>query len=146
MIHHFAPGMRERGFGRIIQIASAAATQPEPDLGEYQAAKAAMVNLTSSLAKSLAHSGVTVNSVSPGMVLTPALAGWMRGIAGERGWGVDLAAIEARFTREIIPLCVPRVGRPEDIGRAVAFLASPFAGYVTGANFHIDGGQCRSVN
>jgi NAD(P)-dependent dehydrogenase (short-subunit alcohol dehydrogenase family) len=47
---------------------------------------------------------------------------------------------------KVIPLSVARIGRPEDIGRLIAFLASPLAAYVTGANFRIDGGQCRSVN
>ena len=73
LIHHFAPGMKERRWGRIIQIASAAATQPEPGIGEYQAAKAALVNLTAGLARSLAHTGITVNTVSPGTILTPAV-------------------------------------------------------------------------
>jgi 3-oxoacyl-[acyl-carrier protein] reductase len=146
MVRAFAPGMKERGWGRIVQIASAAATQTEPDLGEYQAAKAALVNVSSSLAKTFAHTGITVNTVSPGMVLTPAAHGWMTSVARERGWGEDSAEIERRFTREVIPLSVDRIGRPEDIGRLIAFLASPLAAYVTGANFRIDGGQCRSVN
>ena len=146
MVQRFVPGMKAQGFGRVIQIASVAATQPEVDIAEYQAAKAAMVNLTMSLARTLAHTGVTVNTVSPGGVMTPALEAWMRTLAGQRGWGDNLAEIEQRFTREMIPLCVPRVGRPEDIGRMVAFLASPLSGYVTGADFRVDGGQCRSVN
>lgn len=146
MVRVFASGMKERGWGRIIQIASAAATQTEPDLGEYQAAKAALVNVSSSLAKTLAHTGITVNTVSPGMVFTPAARGWMTSVANERGWGEDFAEIERRFTREVIPLSVARIGRPEDVGRLIAFLASPLAAYVTGANFRIDGGQCRSVN
>jgi 3-oxoacyl-[acyl-carrier protein] reductase len=146
MVRAFAPGMQERRWGRIIQIASAAATQTEPDLGEYQAAKAALVNVTSSLAKTFAHTGITVNTVSPGMVLTPAAHVWMTSVANERGWGEDFEEIERRFTREVIPLSVARIGRPEDIGRLIAFLASPLSAYVTGANFRIDGGQCRSVN
>jgi 3-oxoacyl-[acyl-carrier protein] reductase len=146
MIRAFLPAMQRRGWGRIIQIASAAATQTEPGLGEYQAAKAALINVTSSLAKSLAHSGITVNTVSPGMVMTPAAKGWMAAVAEQRQWGSDWEEIERRFTSEQIPLCVSRIGRPEDIGRMVAFLASPLAGYVSGANFRVDGGQCRSVN
>jgi 3-oxoacyl-[acyl-carrier protein] reductase len=146
MVRALAPGMKERGWGRIIQIASAAATQTEPDLGEYQAAKAALVNVSCSLAKTFAHTGITVNTVSPGMVLTPAAHGWMTSVASERGWGGHFEEIERRFTREVIPLSVARIGRPEDIGRLIAFLASPLAAYVTGANFRIDGGQCRSVN
>ncbi len=146
LIQQLAPGMRERGFGRIIQIASAAGTQTEPGIGEYQAAKAAMINLTTSLARSLAHTGVTVNTVSPGTILTPAVERWLAVLAAQSGWGTDPAGIERRFTREMIPLCADALGRPEDVGRVVALLASPLSGYICGANFRVDGGQCRSVN
>lgn len=146
MIQHFAPGMRERGWGRIIQIASASATQTEPAIGEYQAAKAALVNLTCSLARTLAHTGLTVNTVSPGFILTPAAEGWLASVAQQKHWGDDREVIERRFTRERIPLCVSRLGRPSDIGNIVAFLASPHAAYISGANFRVDGGQCRSIN
>jgi 3-oxoacyl-[acyl-carrier protein] reductase len=146
MIQHFAPGMRAKGWGRIIQIASASATQTEPGIGEYQAAKAALVNLSSSLARTLAHTGITVNTVSPGFVVTPASEAWLASVARQEGWGEDRATIERHFTRENIPLCVSRLGRPPDIGSMVAFLASPLADYISGANFRVDGGQCRSVN
>jgi NAD(P)-dependent dehydrogenase (short-subunit alcohol dehydrogenase family) len=146
MIQHFAPAMRDQGWGRIIQIASASATQTEPGIGEYQAAKAALVNLTTSLARTLAHTGVTVNTVSPGFVVTPASESWLASVAEQGSWGEDRTTIERRFTREMIPLCVSRLGRPADIGNMVAFLASPLADYISGANFRVDGGQCRSVN
>jgi 3-oxoacyl-[acyl-carrier protein] reductase len=146
MIKHFTPGMRAQGWGRIIQIASASATQTEPGIGEYQAAKAALVNLSSSLARTLAHTGITVNTVSPGFVVTPASEAWLTSVAQQERWGEDRATIETHFTRERIPLCVSRLGRPADIGNMVAFLASPLADYISGANFRVDGGQCRSVN
>jgi len=146
MIQHFVPGMRAQGWGRLIQIASASATQTEPGIGEYQAAKAALVNLSSSLARSLAHTGITVNTVSPGFVVTPASEAWLISVARQERWGEDRATIEQHFTREKIPLCVSRLGRPADIGNMVAFLASPLAEYISGANFRVDGGQCRSVN
>lgn len=145
LIHRFAPGMRERQWGRIIQIASAAATQPESGIGEYQAAKAAMVNLTAGLARSLAHTGITVNTVSPGTILTPAVEQWLGAVAEQRQWGSDWSVIEQRFTTELIPLCVDHIGRPEDIGRVVALLASPLSGYITGVNYRVDGGQIRSI-
>jgi 3-oxoacyl-[acyl-carrier protein] reductase len=146
MIKSLAPGMRVRGWGRIVQVASASATQTEPQIGEYQAAKAALVNLSTSLAKSFAHSGVTVNTVSPGFIITPASEAWLESVALQENWGADRAIVEQRFTREKIPLCVSRLGRPADIGYAIAYLASPIADYITGANLRIDGGQCRSIN
>lgn len=145
LIHHFAPGMKERKWGRIIQIASAAATQPEAGIGEYQAAKAAMVNLTAGLARSLAHSGITVNTVSPGTISTPAVQAWLAAVAEQMRWGNDWSDIERRFTTELIPLCADHIGRPEDIGRVVALLASPLSGYICGANYRVDGGQIRSI-
>jgi 3-oxoacyl-[acyl-carrier protein] reductase len=146
MIHRLVPGMRERRFGRVIQIASTSATQPEPTVGEYSAAKAAILNLTVSLSRALAHTGITVNTVSPGTILTAQLQSWLDAVAQQNGWGTDKAEIERRFTRELMPLAVDHIGRPEDIGRVVALLASPYSGYITGANYRVDGGQVRSLN
>jgi NAD(P)-dependent dehydrogenase (short-subunit alcohol dehydrogenase family) len=146
LIHRFAPGMKQRQWGRIIQIASASGTQPEAGIGEYQAAKAAMINLTVGLARSLAHTGITVNTISPGTILTPAVESWLGAVAQQMQWGEDWKAIEKRFTTELIPLCVDHIGRPEDIGRVAALLASPLSGYITGANYRVDGGQVRSIN
>jgi len=147
LIQHFVPGMKERKWGRIIQIASAAATQTEPDIAEYQAAKAAMVNVTSSLAKTLAHTGITVNTVSPGAILTPAVVKTFTDVARHMGWDPNnWEEIERRFVTELIPIAADHFGQPEDIGRMVALLASPLSSYMTGANYRIDGGQCRSIN
>ena len=147
LIQRFVPGMKARQWGRIIHIASAAATQPERDLAEYQAVKAAMVNMTASLAKTLAHTGITVNTVSPGAILTPAVVAAFTGMAEQMGWNsADWSEIERRFTTELIPIAADHFGQPEDIGRMVALLASPLSAYMTGANYRVDGGQCRSVN
>lgn len=146
LIQRFVPGMQERKWGRVINIASAAATQTEPDLAEYQAAKAAMVNMTTSLAKTLAHTGITVNTVSPGTILTPAVTQTFTAWGKALGWGDDWDEIERRFIYEKIPIAADHFGQPEDIGRMVALLASPLSGYMTGANHRVDGGQCRSVN
>jgi 3-oxoacyl-[acyl-carrier protein] reductase len=147
LVQRLAPGMKERGWGRIVNIASAAATQTEPDLADYQAAKAAMVNLTSSLARTLAHTGITVNTVSPGAITTPAVIATFTEIARQMGWNADdWGEIERRMTRELIPIAADHFGKPEDIGRMVALLASPLSGYMTGANYRVDGGQIRSIN
>jgi len=147
LIQRFVPGMKERKWGRVIQIASAAATQTEPDLAEYQAAKAAMVNITSSLAKTLAHTGVTVNTVSPGAILSPAVVKAFTEAAAKMGWPTeDWAEIEHRFITELIPISADHFGVPDDIGRMVTLLASPLSSYMTGANYRVDGGQCRSIN
>jgi NAD(P)-dependent dehydrogenase (short-subunit alcohol dehydrogenase family) len=147
LIQRLVPGMKERKWGRVINIASAAATQTEPNLAEYQAVKAALVNVTSSLAKTLAHTGITVNTVSPGAILTPAVVEAFTHTARQLGWNADdWYEIERRVTTEMIPISADHFGQPEDIGRVVTLLASPLSGYMTGANYRVDGGQCRSVN
>ena len=146
MIQRFLPGMKQRRFGRIIQIASASATQTEPDLGDYQSAKAAMVNLSTSLAKSVALAGVTVNTVSPGSVRTPALDTWLQSLMQQRGWTGNAADFERAHVLEMQPYSVGRLGTVEEIADATLFLASPRSGFITGANLRVDGGQCRSVN
>ncbi|HEY6868161.1 MAG TPA: SDR family oxidoreductase [Novosphingobium sp.] len=147
LIQALAPGMIERGWGRIINISSASATQTEPDLADYQPAKAAITNMTTGLAKSLAGSGVTVNTVTPGTIATEGVRSGFVEWAKQLGWtDREWPEIERRFTTEVIPQPIKHFGRPEDIARMVAFIASPQAGYMTGANYRVDGGQCRSVN
>lgn len=147
LIQHFVPGMKAQGWGRVINISSASGTQTEPDLADYQPAKAAMLNMTTGLAKSLAGTGVTVNTVSPGTILTDTLkttfTHWAAMLGKE---GESWEAIERFFTSEVIPQPVHHFGRPDDIGRMVALIASPLSNYMTGANYRVDGGQCRSVN
>lgn len=147
LIQAFAPGMIERGWGRIINISSASATQTEPDLADYQPAKAAITNMTSGLAKSLSGTGVTVNTVTPGTIATEGVRAGFVEWAKQLGWAeLDWPTIERRFTHEVIPQPTKHFGRPDDIARMVAFIASPQASYMTGSNYRVDGGQCRSIN
>ncbi|MBG6120007.1 MULTISPECIES: SDR family NAD(P)-dependent oxidoreductase [unclassified Sphingobium] len=147
LIQHLTPAMKARGWGRIINIGSSSATQTGPDLAEYQAVKAAMVNMTTSLARTLSFTGITVNTVTPGTILTPAVKRTFTDMAGKMGMDPDdWDAIETKFAREIHGLAVDHFGRPEDIGRMVALLASPLSSYMTGANYRVDGGFVRSIN
>ncbi|WP_336622849.1 SDR family NAD(P)-dependent oxidoreductase [Sphingobium cyanobacteriorum] len=147
LIQALAPAMIERGWGRIINISSASATQTEADLADYQPAKAAITNMTTGLAKSLAGTGVTVNTVTPGTIATEGVRNGFVEWARQLGWETqDWSEIERRFTSEVIPQPTKHFGRPEDIARMVAFIASPQASYMTGSNYRVDGGQCRSIN
>lgn len=147
LVRRLLPAMQAKGWGRIINIASAAATQPIAMGPDYGAAKAAMLNMTVSLAKSLGPCGVTANSISPGMVMTPAVEAWLGSLRAAMGWGeISLDEAEKRAAREITPISVGRVGRPEEIAHVVCMIASPASGYMTGANIRVDGGQVQSVN
>ena len=146
MIRLLVPQMKQLGWGRIIQLSSVVGVQPLAAQPHYSAAKAAVINMTVSLAKELASSGITVNTVTPGPIMTAGWVEWARGIARARGWGDDLAQIEHRVVQEILPNSVGRVGRVDDIASAVAFLVSPLAGFINGANLRIDGGSAQSVN
>jgi len=140
------PQMKNLSWGRIVQISTGLATQPGTFMVDYAAAKAAMNNATVSLAKEFAKFGITINTVSPGPILTPAFERVARGLAEANSWGDDWNEIEKKFSQDVVPTPVGRVGRVEDIANAVAFLASPLAGYINGANLRIDGGFVTTVN
>lgn len=140
------PGMTRRGWGRIIHIASGAATDPPAEAVAYSASKAAVVNLSVSLAKSLARTGVTVNTVSPGVVLTPRVEAHVRAIAEVEGWGDDWDEIERRVLERAVDNPTGRLGRADDVAAVVTFLASPLSGFVNGANYRVDGGSTTVVN
>jgi 3-oxoacyl-[acyl-carrier protein] reductase len=126
----FAPAMKARGFGRIVTISSGAGLRPSlTGIQAYAAAKHALVGLTRQLALELGPSGVTVNSVAPGFVLSNPATQAQWDSYGPEGQSALLARI---FTR--------RLGNPEDIAAAVAFLASDEAGWITGQVLSVDGG------
>lgn len=141
MIQAFLPQMQNLGWGRIIQIASVAGISPSPDLPAYGATKAANINMTISLAKELAGSGITVNTVSPGPIATKGTENLFMEVALEKNWGSEWEIIEKKITKEMLPNLAGRFGTIEEVGKLVTFLASPSADYITGANFRIDGGR-----
>jgi NAD(P)-dependent dehydrogenase (short-subunit alcohol dehydrogenase family) len=132
--------MRECNFGRIVLISSAAALEPQEVQPDYGAAKAAMVNLVVSTSKWLRNSGVTINAISPGAVLTPALESFLQSVAARKGWSGDADAIEKTAAKSMFRIPVGRGGRADDIAGMVAYLSSSWAGYIHGANIHINGG------
>ena len=147
LIHAFVPEMRGRSWGRVINISSSGAVQAVTHSPHYCAAKAAINNLTLSLSKELTGSGVTVNSVSPGPIRTPTFEVWLTSVAKARGWpGSTFEEFEAKYLKEMSQLRSTRIGRAEDIGNAVAFLASPLSDFITGTNIRVDGGQISTIN
>lgn len=140
MTQAITPGMIERGWGRVIQTASAIADNNISTIPDYKAAKSAVVSFTVSLAIALRGTGVTSNAVSPGFTVTEGLRQWIEGEAAKNGWGTDWPEIERNAAAAIWPALVPRLGRTEDTARAVLFLAEPGADFVTGQHLRVDGG------
>ncbi|KTD18195.1 acetoacetyl-CoA reductase [Legionella jordanis] len=119
------PAMLEKGYGRIISISSINGRKGQFGQCNYAASKAALFGFSKSLAQEVAAKGITVNTISPGYIETAMLTGMKEEI---------LKSIIAN-----IP--VGRLGKPQEIADAVAFLASPSSGFITGANLDINGGQ-----
>lgn len=145
MIQRLVPGMRELGWGRVIQIGGGLAGQPIAMQPDYNASLAARHNLAVSLARELKDSGVTSNIVAPGAILVDAVKHLLEKIAPQHGWGETWEEIERGCVRDMVPNDVGRLGRPEEVAAAVAYLASPHADYVSGATIRVDGGTVRSV-
>jgi len=146
LVQRLIPQMKARGWGRLIQMASGEATQPFAFMPDYAATKAALVNLTVSLAKELARTGITVNTISPGIIVTGGVEEFYREVAASRGWGTQWAEIEQGVLREVLDNPVGRLGRVEEVSYLVAFIASPLAGFINGANLRVDGGSIGAIN
>ncbi|RZT36838.1 SDR family NAD(P)-dependent oxidoreductase [Cupriavidus agavae] len=145
MIQRLVPSMREARWGRVIQIGGGLAGQPISMQPDYNASLAARHNLAVSLARDLKNSGVTSNIVAPGAVLVPSVKELLEKIAPAHGWGESWEDIEQGCVRDMVPNDVGRLGRPDEIAAAVAYLASPYAAYISGATIRVDGGTVRAV-
>ena len=140
------PAMVAAKWGRVINVSSAVAVQPNNLGADYSAAKAALNNFTVSLAGSLKGAGVTVNTVSPGVIMVDGLIRFGRHKYGDSSLTIE--QITALMVADKIFDLPPagRLGVPDDIAVIVCTLASPLSGFVTGANYRVDGGQIRSLN
>ncbi|MDR2188054.1 MAG: SDR family oxidoreductase [Azonexus sp.] len=145
LIHTFLPDMKAEKWGRIIQVASIAASAALTAGPHYAAAKAALVNLTVTLTKALAGTGITVNTISPGSIVTPAFQNAYIARAALAGQPCDWPSVEQAEVQKR-QLAAGRLGAPEDIADMVAYLVSPLAGYICGTNTRIDGGQSGFIN
>jgi len=117
--------MKDRGFGRIINIGSEVFELGNPRFANYVAAKGAQLGLTRSWARELAPTGITVNLVAPGWIPTERHA--------------DATQEELDSYAASVPM--KRMGNPEDVARMVTFLASDAAGFITGQSFAVNGGN-----
>lgn len=136
------PAMRGQGGGAIVNVAALSGKRPRLGQIASNVTKAALINLTESLATELAPDGIRVNAVCPGLVRNERWAARIAATARERGLSADeLAAVVGR---ENIPL--GRLGTQEEVAPLVVFLASPVvAAYITGVSVEVDGGLGRGV-
>lgn len=135
-----APGMRERGWGRILTIGSSGVVQPIPNLGLSNALRSALVGWSKSLSNDLAGDGITVNMILPGRIHTERVDELDAAAAKRTGQSVEAVAEASRAT---IP--AGRYGTVEEFAKVAAFLVSEPASYVTGGLIRVDGGAIRSV-
>ena len=134
------PGMRKRGFGRIIAVVSSGVIQPIPNLAISNAIRLALVGWAKTLATEVADQGITVNCLAPGRIATDRVAELDQGRAKREGISLDDVERQSRAT---IP--AGRYGESEEFASMAAFLASAQASYITGGVIRVDGGMIRSV-
>lgn len=130
------PTMKEKGFGRIINIISTSVKQPLPNLGVSNTIRAAVANWSKTLANEVAPFGITVNNVLPGATKTQRLESIIQNKAANTSKEVN--TVEEEMKKEI-PM--KRFASPEEVANAVVFLASEKASYITGINVPVDGGR-----
>lgn len=135
LVHRVLPGMRERGWGRIVAIGSSGMIAPLANLAASNLGRAALAGYLKTLASEVASDGVTVNVVAPGRIGTDRVAS-IDAAAADRS-GKTVAEIRQR-SEASIP--AGRYGRPEEFGAVAAFLASDLASYITGTIVRCDGG------
>lgn len=125
MTHPVWPGMRERSFGRVVNISSINGQKGQMGQANYSAAKAGDIGFTRALAQEGAFKGITVNAICPGYI------------------GTDMVMAVPEKVRDAIVAQIPvgRLGTPEEIARCVTFLASDDAGFITGSTISANGGQ-----
>ena len=134
------PGMKTKGYGRIVNIISTSVKQPLPNLGVSNTIRGAVANWSKTLANELGGFGITVNNVLPGATNTQRLT--------------EIASVKANKTGESVQEILAEMGQespmkriaePQEVAAAVAFLVSPKASYINGINLPVDGGRTKSL-
>jgi 3-oxoacyl-[acyl-carrier protein] reductase len=138
MLQAVLPGMRSARYGRLINVISTSVKEPIPGLGVSNTIRGAVASWAKTLASELAADGITVNNVLPGFTETGRLSSLIEAKATDG----DTDAV-ARGMLATVP--AGRFAKPEETAAAIAFLASPAAGYINGINLPVDGGRTRSL-
>jgi 3-oxoacyl-[acyl-carrier protein] reductase len=137
-----APVMRAAGWGRMVHVASISGREPDPLFAPYSAAKAALLNLSTSLSRAFAADGVLSSCVIPGVTITELVEA--NALASAERSGTDVEAVMAKMLAKH-GVAAGRFGRPEEVAAAVVFLASEQASWVSGATLEVDGGTLRAT-
>lgn len=134
------PGFKEAAYGRIINIISTSVKAPIPGLGVSNTIRAAVANWAKTLAGELAPHGITVNNVLPGFTDTARLSQLFEARAKRSGRSIEEIRADA-----VASIPAGRLGGPEEVAAAIAFLATPAAAYINGINLPVDGGRTQSL-
>ena len=145
LVTHLVPAMVERRWGRVIMLGSFFGPMPGPPVANYGTTKAANIAQAVSLAKELGGTGVTANTVSPGPIRTPGMEAGAREMMTSQGQNYDFSLFEQFYVQQT-RLPAGRIGSPTDIANMVAFVSSPLADFITGANLRVDGGMMPTSN
>ena len=135
-VRHAVPAMKEKGWGRIINTASAHSLTASPFKSAYNASKHAIAGFTKTIALELAQTGVTANCISPGYVWTPLIEGQIPDTMAARGLSREEVINDVLLAKQPTKKFV----QPEEVGELAVFLCGDAASNVTGANWSIDGG------
>jgi NAD(P)-dependent dehydrogenase (short-subunit alcohol dehydrogenase family) len=144
MVQRFVPAMRARGWGRVVFVSTIGATRPRANLPAYYSSKTALPGTTVSLMKELAGMGITVNTVSPGIIATDEVVASFTERAQRAGKPTDWESLQ-RVMVESMPNPTGRVPTTEDIGRVIAFVVSDAAWHLNGLHLRVDGGAVDCV-
>ncbi len=140
LVQALVPGMKQSGYGRIINIISTSVREPIEGLGVSNTVRGAVASWAKTLSRELGPFGITVNNILPGYTETPRLRALITASAESRG--VTEREMEQRM---IASVPAGRFAGPAEIAAAAAFLASPEAAYINGVNLPVDGGRTRAI-
>ena len=141
---HYAQGMKARGWGRIQFITSESAVNIPSDMVHYGVSKSAVQGVSRGLAKVLAGTGVTVNTILPGPTMTEGVVQFIGNMAREQG--ISMAEMEVRFFEQNRPSSlIRRFAQPEEVANLCVYAASPQASATTGAALRVEGGIVESI-
>ena len=141
---HYAQGMRDRGWGRVLFLSSESGLQIPPEMVHYGVTKTAQLAVSRGLAETLAGTGVTVNAVLPGPTRSEGVGEFFAKMAAEQG--VSLDEMERNFIAEHRPTSlIKRLATVDEVANLVIYLASEQASATTGASLRVDGGVTRSI-